>query len=98
VIANPSGININGAAIINAKRTTFTTGAPQLNNGNLTGYQVNRGQINIEGTGLNTQGSDYTDLLARAVKINAGIWANNLAITTGANNVPFELFVCTDTD
>ena len=87
VIANPSGININGAAIINAKRTTFTTGAPQLNNGNLTGYQVNQGQINIEGTGLNTQGSDYTDLLARAVKVNAGIWANNLAITTGANNI-----------
>ena len=87
IIANPSGININGAAIINAKRTTFTTGAPQLNNGNLTGYQVNQGQINIEGTGLNTQGSDYTDLLARAVKVNAGIWANNLAITTGANNI-----------
>ena len=87
IIANPSGININGAAIINAKRTTFTTGAPQLNNGNLTGYQVNQGHINIEGTGLNTQGSDYTDLLARAVKINAGIWANNLAITTGANSI-----------
>ena len=87
IIANPSGININGAAIINAKRTTFTTGAPQLNNGNLTAYQVNQGHINIEGTGLNTQGSDYTDLLARAVKVNAGIWANNLAITTGANGI-----------
>ena len=87
IIANPSGININGAAIINANRTTFTTGVPQLNNGSLTGYQVNQGQINIEGTGLNATGSDYTDLLARAVKVNAGIWANNLAITTGANNI-----------
>ena len=87
IIANPSGININGAAIINANRTTFTTGVPQLANGSLTGYQVNQGQINVEGTGLNAMGSDYTDLLARAVKVNAGIWANNLAITTGANSI-----------
>ena len=87
IIANPSGININGAAIINANRATFTTGVPQLTNGNLTGYQVNQGQINIDGAGLNATGSDYTDLLARAVKVNAGIWANNLAITTGANSI-----------
>ena len=87
IIANPAGIQVNGATFINAARTTLSTGKPIIDNGNLTGYQVNQGQISINGQGLNTQGSDYTDILARSVQINAGIWANQLKVTTGANTV-----------
>lgn len=31
--------------------------------------------------------SNYTDIIARAVEINAGIWANDIKVTTGANQV-----------
>ena len=87
IIANPAGIQVNGATFINAARTTLSTGKPIIDNGNLTGYQVNQGQISINGQGLNTQGSDYTDILARSVQINAGIWANQLKVTTGVNTI-----------
>jgi filamentous hemagglutinin len=40
VIANPSGININGGGFINASRGTFTTGTPIMNGGSLDGYLV----------------------------------------------------------
>ena len=87
IIANPAGIQVNGATFINAARTTLSTGKPIIDNGNLTGYQVNQGQISVNGQGLNTQGSDYTDILARSVQINAGIWANQLKVTAGVNAI-----------
>ena len=87
IISNPVGILVNGTTFLNASRTTLSTGKPIIENGLLMGHQVDQGQISIEGQGLNVQGSDYTDLLARAVKINAGIWGNNLAITTGVNRI-----------
>ena len=87
IIANPSGISIDGAAIINANRTTFTTGAPLLSQGALSGFNVTQGQVSVTGQGLNSLGSDYTDILARSAQINAGILANQLKVTTGANTV-----------
>jgi hypothetical protein len=75
VIANPSGITCNGCGFINANRATLTTGQAQLNNGNLTGYQVERGEVTIEGAGMDSSGADYTDIIARSVKVNAGLWA-----------------------
>ena len=87
IIANPAGIQVNGATFLNASRTTLSTGKPIVDNGNLSGYQVNQGQISVNGQGLNTQGSDYTDILARSVQINAGIWANQLKVTTGINTI-----------
>jgi len=88
VIANPSGINVNGFGFINASRGTLTTGKPQINNGQLTGYLVNSGQINITGDGMNGRNSNYTDIIAQSVALNAGIWAEkNLNVITGSNQV-----------
>ncbi|WP_404680811.1 hemagglutinin repeat-containing protein [Raoultella terrigena] len=87
VIANPSGITCNGCGFINANRATLTTGQAQLNNGNLTGYQVERGEVAIEGAGMESSGADYTDIIARSVKVNAGLWAKDLRVTTGRNRV-----------
>ena len=33
---------------------------------------------------------DYTDVIARAVNVNAGIWANTLNITTGTNQISID--------
>ncbi|WP_437431665.1 two-partner secretion domain-containing protein [Yokenella regensburgei] len=87
VIANPAGITCNGCGFINANRATLTTGQAQLNNGNLTGYNVERGEVVVEGAGMDTTGADYTDIIARSVKVNAGLWANDLKVTTGRNSV-----------
>lgn len=87
VIANPAGITCDGCGFINANRTTLTTGTPQFNNGQISGYDVNQGEIVIQGRGMDTTNQDSTDIIARAVKVNAGIWANELNVTAGKNVV-----------
>ncbi len=83
VVANPAGIHCEGCGFINANRTTLTTGTPMLNGGSLDAYLVQRGTISIGGAGMDASSSDYTELIARAVQINAGLWARQLAVTTG---------------
>ncbi|MDT0177400.1 filamentous hemagglutinin N-terminal domain-containing protein [Enterobacter sp. BRE11] len=92
IVANPAGIVCNGCGTINAGRMTLTTGKPQFNaDGSLAGYQVERGVVRIEGDGLNgdpRHDTEYVDVLARAVEINAGVWAKKeLAVVAGRNRV-----------
>lgn len=90
VISNPAGITVNGGGFINADRVTLTTGVPVINGangGSLDSFRVQRGTVVVEGLGLDTRTASYTDILARAVQVNAGIWAQQLNVTTGANEV-----------
>lgn len=87
IIANPAGLSCNGCGFINANQATLTTGKPQFNGGRLEGYQVQDGTITISGAGLDASRTDFTDIIARSVEVNAGIWANDLKVTTGANRV-----------
>ncbi|MDU2022277.1 MAG: filamentous hemagglutinin N-terminal domain-containing protein, partial [Leclercia adecarboxylata] len=61
VIANPSGITCSGCGFINANRATLTTGQPQMKDGALTGFNVERGEVVVDGAGMDTSGADYTD-------------------------------------
>ncbi|EIY5047815.1 TPA: hemagglutinin repeat-containing protein [Klebsiella quasipneumoniae subsp. similipneumoniae] len=87
VIANPAGISCDGCGFINANRATLTTGQVQYGNGQISGYDVNRGEIIVQGGGLDASSVDSTDLLARAVKINTGVWAQELKVTAGRNQI-----------
>ncbi len=87
VIANPAGISCGGCGFINANRVTLTTGTPILNGGSLDGYRVQNGGVSIVDGGLDASRVDYTDIIARSVSVNAGIWANALKVTAGANQV-----------
>ena len=87
VIANPAGIQVNGGGFINASRATLTTGTPVMNGGNLEGYRVQRGVISVFGAGLDGTLTDHTSILARAIEVNAGLWANNLKLVIGANDI-----------
>ncbi|WP_146039427.1 MULTISPECIES: filamentous hemagglutinin N-terminal domain-containing protein, partial [unclassified Variovorax] len=88
IVANPAGIAVDGATFINASRATLTTGAPQLNAlGGLEGYVVRGGTVSIDGAGLDARSTDYAAILARAIKVNAALWANELKVVTGANQV-----------
>lgn len=87
IIANPAGININGGGFLNASGVTLTTGTPVISGGNLDAYRVQRGAITVSGAGLDTSTADYTNILARSFQANAGLWAKDLKVVTGANEV-----------
>lgn len=91
VIANPSGITCDGCGFINTSRATLTTGAATFDeNGILNGVDVKGGQVVITGKGMDAGNANmpaYTDILARSVKLNAKLQANNLNIVTGANHI-----------
>ncbi|MBL3520783.1 hemagglutinin repeat-containing protein [Arcobacter lanthieri] len=87
VVANPNGIYINGAGFINTQKATITTGNPNIINGQISGYEIRQGYINIDGEGLNTSNINKAELYANAVKINAKIHASDLDIVTGKNSI-----------
>lgn len=87
VIANPAGIQVDGAGFLNASRVTLTTGSPIVSNGALEGYRVNGGAIRIAGAGLDASRADYTDIITRSLQVNSGIWANQLQASLGTNVV-----------
>ncbi|MFZ7272853.1 hemagglutinin repeat-containing protein, partial [Avibacterium avium] len=87
VIANPSGIHCEGCGVINAGRSTFTTGKPEIANGELKGYQVKGGKVSVTGKGLDNRQVDYTDIIAEKVQLEGGVWAKQLKVTTGKNKV-----------
>ena len=95
VIANPAGIAVNGGGFINASAVTLTTGTPILNSGNLEGYRVTGGSIQIEGAGLDASGAAYAQVLARAVQVNASLWAQALKVVGGAHQANADATVVT---
>jgi len=97
IIANPSGIQVDGAGFINTSRATLTTGTPMVNGGNLDGYRVQTGTVRITGNGLDASNTDSAAILARAIEVNAGIWAKQLSVTTGANNISADASTTTAT-
>jgi len=90
VVANPNGITVNGGGFINTTHSVLTTGTPVFGgDGSLQAFRVTRGNIAISGGGLDATGVDRADLIARAVQANAKVWAHNLNVVTGANQVGY---------
>jgi len=86
-IANPAGISCDGCGFINAERATVTTGEPIVNGGSLEGYRVRGGTVRVDGKGMDASATHYTEVIARSVEVNANIWAQQLAVTTGTNDI-----------
>ncbi|WP_207005762.1 two-partner secretion domain-containing protein, partial [Trinickia mobilis] len=96
VLANPAGIVVDGGGFINTSRATLTTGQPYYGaDGSLAGFHVSRGLITVEGMGLNASNVDQVDLIARAVRANAAIYAKNLNGVTGTNQVDRDTLAAT---
>lgn len=88
IIANPSGITCDGCGFINTNHATLTTATATFDGqGNVNGLNVNKGQVTITGKGMDTRSVKYTDIIARSVKVNAQLQANELSITTGSNRI-----------
>ncbi|MDK4685620.1 filamentous hemagglutinin N-terminal domain-containing protein, partial [Kingella negevensis] len=86
VIANPAGINVNGGGFINANQVTLGAGNAVIQDGRYTGIAQGVGSLNIAGGGLDASRNDYTDLIANAVNVNGGIWANRLSVQAGSSS------------
>lgn len=90
VIANPSGLVVDGGGFINTSRGILTTGNPLIDAiGNLSGFNVAQGNITVQGDGFNASNIDQADLIARAVQVNAAIYGNALNVVSGANTVDY---------
>ena len=87
IIANPAGITCDGCGFINADNTLLSAGKTLIENGEIKGYLVDQGHINITGKGYNGTDTNYTALIGRSVTLNANLHAKQLAITTGKNQV-----------
>lgn len=103
IIANPSGINIQGGGFINANKAILTTGKPQLNtDGSIKQFVVEQGKVYVNSTGNNlglggnNNNADYVDIYAKAVELNAQAHANQaLQVITGANTISNDLSAIT---
>ncbi|MFC0821286.1 filamentous hemagglutinin N-terminal domain-containing protein [Moraxella marmotae] len=90
IIANPSGLVVNGAGFINAGNVHLAAANSQVNQGQLTGYQVSTGNIEVAGK-LNLQGTDYAALIAKTAQINDEIYAGKqLDVITGNNTITLQ--------
>ncbi|MFA7611222.1 MAG: hemagglutinin repeat-containing protein, partial [Sulfurimonas sp.] len=78
VIANPNGITVNGAGFINTSNVTLSTGKPSIQNGSISSYGTQVGEISIEGEGLDATQTDSAQLYANVLRLNAKIYANGL--------------------
>ena len=90
IVANPNGISINNGTFINASSATLTTGNPIINNGSVTGYNVQQGVITVGEKGLNASKTVRTDMLAEAVKLNGKVWAQDAQVVTGKNDISVD--------
>ena len=90
IVANPNGISINNGTFINASSATLTTGNPMINNGSVTGYNVQQGVITVGEKGLNASKTARTDMLAEAVKLNGKVWAQDTQVVTGKNDISVD--------
>ncbi len=90
ILANPYGITCDGCGFINTPRVTLSTGTPQIENGEVAGFDVSEGSVNIEGLGLDATRQTYFDIISRTAEINANIHANELAVITGQNSVKYQ--------
>ena len=87
VIANPNGITCQGCGFINTPRAILTTGIPQMQEGELACFDVNDGDLTING--LSADNLDRVDLLSRAIEINDAIHAKQLHMVTGRNVIDY---------
>jgi|GEM_PF-2225362 len=87
IVANPAGITCDGCGFVNASRATLTTGRPVVGPDGGMRFEITEGALQVNGQGLQVGNVSQTDLLARAIQINAAVWADHLNVVAGAARV-----------
>ncbi|MGE0497374.1 MAG: hemagglutinin repeat-containing protein [Ramlibacter sp.] len=88
VIANPNGISCDGCGFLNtAGRITLAAGQVRLGAGGvIEGFDAS-GHLSVGAAGLNAAEQEQLDLIARGLVIEGEVWARNLNVIAGANQV-----------
>ena len=90
IIANPNGLQINGAGFINAANVHLVSGTAQILDGKPSTYHVGTGAIVTSGK-LNAGHTDYTALIAKSMQLNDEIYAGKqLDVITGENLINIQ--------
>ena len=97
IVANPWGITCSGCGFINTDRVTLSTGTPVFNNGNLTGFDVKQGDILFNGSGANLSAQQMFDVVARSIKLDGQINADDLKLIAGSNEWDYSSRTATAT-
>ena len=88
IIANPNGIYADGAGFLNTSRAILAAGRTERDAaGGYAGLRIEDGRAYITGKGLDARGADSAEIYARAVAVNAGLWANHAKIVVGQNSI-----------
>ncbi|MBW8833196.1 MAG: filamentous hemagglutinin N-terminal domain-containing protein [Burkholderiales bacterium] len=99
VIANPNGLLCDGCNFLNAGRATLSTGVPQYDaQGGLSGLDVRQGRLTVGAGGLNASNLEQLDLIARGLVLEGEVWAKNLQVLAGANQVLYATLQVTPQD
>ncbi|AZY52304.1 two-partner secretion domain-containing protein [Bordetella avium] len=83
LIANPNGMVVNGLSTVNVGRLTLSTGLPRWTAGGLS-LDVSQGKITIGKRGVNTQGLQVFDLVARVIQLDGQVGGTGKAADINA--------------
>ena len=87
VLANANGIACEGCGFINTPWVTLAAGTPLIDaTGRVSGYRVGAGTLSVGAAGLDAREARL-DLFARAIQLNAGVYADQINGTFGAGDV-----------
>ena len=87
IVANESGITVNGVSTVNASNLTLSTGKVNFDEAGNVRLAVERGHVSVEGAGINTEGLSYFDIVSRSAALTGEIAGSaDVKIVTGLND------------
>ncbi len=87
IIANENGIIVNGVSTINANNLTLSTGRVGFDRDGSVQLAVERGNVSIEGRGIDTTGLSYFDIISRSANLTGEIAGKaDVTVLTGLND------------
>ena len=90
ILANPYGISCVGCGFINTPDVTLAAAKPVIGaDGKVSSYTITNGALSVGGSGLDASRARL-NLFARAITLNAGVWADKINASYGAGEVKAE--------
>lgn len=90
VLANANGIACEGCGFVNTPWVTLAAGTPLIDaTGRVSGYRVGNGTLTVSGAGLDARDARL-DLFARAIQLNAGVYAERVEGAFGAGDAAVD--------
>ncbi|MBR7059084.1 MAG: filamentous hemagglutinin N-terminal domain-containing protein, partial [Neisseriaceae bacterium] len=88
IVANPSGISVDGGGFINASKAQIISGSVQFNNDEVKGFNVHKhNKITIQKNGLDVSDTEYTQIISAANEINGKIYGKSIKVSAVTGNV-----------